>query len=266
MGDGTRCVNYQYNHGSHHCSASEKKLIWKGAFDFSAFAKDTLDVINGIRRAFIGIYQEVYSGSGRTQERNKPSLDTLCDYRRRFLSRERAVPSPTSTPRINRRATLKAEDFVEPNQVWRSLKSNMSCFACLQYPPDHVLPCGHGFCEECVKDFGQVSSTQRYHYTLKECVLCDATASQWLEQLNRPIPAAQAEIDESKRLALFEQLPPQTVRLNPRCAGVRVLTLDGGGVRGMVELAILEKIEQRVNLKIPIRDLFDLVIGTSTGT
>jgi hypothetical protein len=57
----------------------------------------------------------------------------------------------------------------------------------------------------------------------------------------------------------------QLIRLKPKCAGVRILSLDGGGVRGMIELSILERLEQRVGLRILIRDLFDLIIGTSTG-
>jgi patatin-like phospholipase/acyl hydrolase len=59
--------------------------------------------------------------------------------------------------------------------------------------------------------------------------------------------------------------PRQLIRLKPKCAGVRILTLDGGGVRGIVELAILREIEDRVGLGVPIRDLFDLIVGTSTG-
>jgi hypothetical protein len=49
----------------------------------------------------------------------------------------------------------------------------------------------------------------------------------------------------------------------------RILSLDGGGVRGAISLAFLERIEQilAANLKKPVRlgDYFDLVGGTSTG-
>lgn len=41
---------------------------------------------------------------------------------------------------------------------------------------------------------------------------------------------------------------------------------DRGGVRGIVELALLQAIEKEVGLGITINELFDLVIGTSTGT
>jgi patatin-like phospholipase/acyl hydrolase len=44
---------------------------------------------------------------------------------------------------------------------------------------------------------------------------------------------------------------------------VRVLTIDGGGIRGVIPAAVLAEIEDRTGLLVP--DLFDLVAGTSTG-
>ncbi len=44
---------------------------------------------------------------------------------------------------------------------------------------------------------------------------------------------------------------------------VRVLSLDGGGVRGMIGLAIIDKIEK--SLGKPASKIFDLIVGSSTG-
>ena len=52
-------------------------------------------------------------------------------------------------------------------------------------------------------------------------------------------------------------LPP------PAGRGPRVLSLDGGGMRGLVTLVILQELEHRTGKK--ISELFDLVVGTSTG-
>ena len=41
--------------------------------------------------------------------------------------------------------------------------------------------------------------------------------------------------------------------------------LHSGGVRGIIELVILQKILDEVGFDIPIQELFDLAIGTSTG-
>jgi patatin-like phospholipase/acyl hydrolase len=54
--------------------------------------------------------------------------------------------------------------------------------------------------------------------------------------------------------------------LKPRCAGARILTLDGGGIRGIVELSVLQALHNAVGLgDFAMRDMFDLIVGTSTG-
>jgi hypothetical protein len=78
---------------------------------------------------------------------------------------------------------------------------------------------------------------------LKDCILC-----------GEPAPTSQEQA-------------PYTIAVKPRCAGVRLLALDGGGVRGIVEILVLRAIQEEINLKvdIPIRAFFDLIVGTSTG-
>ena len=44
-----------------------------------------------------------------------------------------------------------------------------------------------------------------------------------------------------------------------------LLILYSGGIRGILELTILQKILDEVGFDIPIQELFDLAIGTSTG-
>src|SRR3954468_17009270 len=44
---------------------------------------------------------------------------------------------------------------------------------------------------------------------------------------------------------------------------MKILTIDGGGIRGLIPALVLAEIEQRTGR--PIASLFDLVAGTSTG-
>ena len=43
----------------------------------------------------------------------------------------------------------------------------------------------------------------------------------------------------------------------------RILTIDGGGLKGMVPAALLAELEQHVDR--PLHEYFDLIVGTSTG-
>lgn len=44
---------------------------------------------------------------------------------------------------------------------------------------------------------------------------------------------------------------------------VRVLSIDGGGIRGIIPALVLGDLERRTGR--PVADLFDLIAGTSTG-
>lgn len=123
------------------------------------------------------------------------------------------------------------------HKVWASIRSNKTCLSCLQAVPDHVLGCGHSYCPRCIQELGKSSSHFECAWVMLGCLLCKSP----------------------------EQERPHLVKLRARCAGVRVLALDGGGIRGIVELVLLRSIDDAVGLEIPVRDMVDLIVGTSTG-
>ncbi|KAG9941689.1 FabD/lysophospholipase-like protein, partial [Aureobasidium melanogenum] len=59
--------------------------------------------------------------------------------------------------------------------------------------------------------------------------------------------------------------PPWEVTYLSDDVGVRVLSLDGGGMRGIMELEVLRAIEKSLGGNIRIQSFFDLIVGTSTG-
>jgi len=120
---------------------------------------------------------------------------------------------------------------------WKMIKSNKTCLSCLQEIPDHVLTCGHSYCPRCVQELGHVSPHFECAWNI-HCWLC---------------------YEEKGRNS-------HLVQLKPRCSGVRILALDGGGVRGIVELLVLQALHKAVGLEpLPLKSLFDLIVGTSTG-
>ncbi len=105
------------------------------------------------------------------------------------------------------------------------LKSHRTCFCCLMRMPEKVLTCGHALCDICIKIFGVRSHSEKYTYSLSLCLLCGAGN-------HRPD---------------FQMMPPT--------AGPRVLSLDGGGIRGVIPLVFLEHIQQQMaELDCPLRD------------
>ncbi|KAF2462522.1 FabD/lysophospholipase-like protein [Lindgomyces ingoldianus] len=115
--------------------------------------------------------------------------------------------------------------------------SHSTCFCCLREMAEHPLPCGHVLCTPCVKGFGQRHEGTSGLYFMAACPLHEGDT-------------------------LFPT--PWEVHFKPPLAGVRVLSLDGGGMRGIVILEVLLRIEKELGQKIPIMDFFDLIVGTRT--
>ena len=111
------------------------------------------------------------------------------------------------------------------------------CFWCLREVPFKVLRCGHGICSPCARSCGHFEDPEDQRLLFIEgCFL------------------------HHKGLEFT-----QVIQLKPHYAGIRMLTLDGGGVRGIIELRILRAIEKELGDGFRIQRFFDLIGGTSTG-
>ncbi|PVH95991.1 FabD/lysophospholipase-like protein, partial [Periconia macrospinosa] len=118
------------------------------------------------------------------------------------------------------------------------IKSFRSCFCCLMSTPEKVFECGHAICNVCVRRFGQHSRHNKHVFHIAACLLC-----------GREQPA---------KKTLFYLIPPT--------AGIRILSLDGGGIRGVIPLTFLAHLEHEYkHLGCSFHDFFDYVCGTSAG-
>lgn len=133
-------------------------------------------------------------------------------------------------------ATLRQRSLRQNSQYWQLLRSNVDCFICLQRKPEHKTECGHGICDTCVSYsvFSKPTEGKEYHYDISTC------------------PQCRTEIHFQARV------------LPPTCR-VRALSIDGGGSRGVVSLAFMEKLQQALDLSYPVQEHFDFCIGTSSG-
>jgi hypothetical protein len=169
----------------------------------------------------------------------------IAEIRNRFLSYYDAFFREVDRPQGENGGSLEHRILTERKEVhtrhykiWASIRSNKTCLPCLQAVPDHVLGCGHSYCPRCIQELGKPSSNFECAWVMLKCALCRSN----------------------------EEERPHLVQLKARCTGARILTLDGGGIRGIVELSLLRAIDEAIGLEIPIRDMVDMIVGTSTGT
>ncbi|KAK8041498.1 hypothetical protein PG994_014505 [Apiospora phragmitis] len=59
--------------------------------------------------------------------------------------------------------------------------------------------------------------------------------------------------------------PPWVIVTKPPQAGARILCLNGGGIRGVVQLQVLREVERILGPDLPIQLFFDLIVGTNFG-
>ena len=76
-----------------------------------------------------------------------------------------------------------------------------------------------------------------------------------------------ALVMQQRELALYNRTLPKPKKDHNTGYGLqggsRILFLDGGGIKGLVQLEVLMQLEERTQCK--ITDLFDWIVGTSTG-
>ncbi|KAK6522294.1 hypothetical protein TWF281_002858 [Arthrobotrys megalospora] len=113
--------------------------------------------------------------------------------------------------------------------------SHSACFVCLVHSAEHHLQCGHVICTPCLQTYGN------------------------------PGPGRIAISCCPMHLGDQVFCRPQFVAIKPPSAGVRLLSLDGGGVRGLTQLIMLEYLENALGSGLRLTSFFDLIVGTGTG-
>ena len=131
-------------------------------------------------------------------------------------------------------AALHADNLLEHLEYLRPLRSPSTCLCCIQRKSEHVFECGHALCDICVAIFGDTVEGLEYCFEMPTCLLCRLGSS-----LN--------------------------VRLLPPTCSARLLSVDGGGSRGIVPITFLDTLQEVLGLPYPIQHHFDFAIGTSSG-
>lgn len=132
-------------------------------------------------------------------------------------------------PQISTRKTCGGFS-VERSRV----RSDATCLVYLNRTPQFALPCGHSLCDICVRIFGGGGERETWNFRIHTCFLCGLKSD-------------------------------VTVKVKPDTAGVRMLSIDGGGVRGIMPRQILKLLEDRIGLPYPVQENFNGAFGISPG-
>jgi hypothetical protein len=96
------------------------------------------------------------------------------------------------------------------------------------------LPCRHAICDTCVTIFGSPSRSAEYVWISANVPRCQETCN-----------------------LTVCQLPPTK--------GAVVVSVDGGGIRGLVTLGLLRALERRLDGTMTVAEMVDYIIGISVG-
>uniref|UniRef100_L7ITF8 PNPLA domain-containing protein n=1 Tax=Pyricularia oryzae (strain P131) TaxID=1143193 RepID=L7ITF8_PYRO1 len=174
-----------------------------------------------VRHLYKGVVTRAFKKSVSSLEgREAVSVNTFVNsieaHLRKYVESSIAGAIPT--------ADIHSENLARFANKWAVIKSSDTCLVCLRRRPLYDLCPGHTICDNCVRVFGLCADDDPSVWTFEKCLLC------------------QNRLSEKTR-----------IRIHPPTAGVGVLCLDGGGVRGTLVLEILKRIEERVNLPVPLQ-------------
>lgn len=119
---------------------------------------------------------------------------------------------------------------------FEAYKPTRTCLMCIMRPPEHTLPCKHTICEVCIKRYGKLD-TDGFRL-IESCYFCGT-------------PTNGAKF-----------------RFRPDTKSLKVLGIDGGGVKAVAPLRLLELIEKITEPLLKnyhVQNHFDVAYGTSSG-
>ena len=130
--------------------------------------------------------------------------------------------------------TIRKDNLNQLRSYSSPLKTFQVCLYCSVRRYEHTLGCGHRICDVCTVIFGKRVVGLEYHFEISTCYLCNT------------------------------KITFQAKLLPPTC-GIRFISIDGGGSKGIVSLEYLDAFEEVLGLPYPLQEHFDYGIGTSIG-
>ncbi|KAF4471559.1 retrotransposon hobase [Fusarium albosuccineum] len=114
--------------------------------------------------------------------------------------------------------------------------SSETCFSCIRRRPKHHLHCGHFVCGTCIENFYTRDESDPWLFRSDACHIC-----------GQPTPGL-------------------SIRITPHTGRTRVLSIDGGGIRGAAPIGFLKAMQDEIGIPgYDVQRHFDVKVGTSSG-
>lgn len=127
------------------------------------------------------------------------------------------------------------EQLIRMRDGVSKISSDNTCLWCLRRRPQTSFRCKHSVCHACVRIFHSADVLDTEAVPVEYCLICGALTH------------------------------GAAIREPPATAKIRVLSLDGGGMRGIGEIEMLMALEWSIGLPYPIIRHFDVCLATSCG-
>ena len=131
----------------------------------------------------------------------------------------------------NPAAVLRTEALLRHHAERHLPPSVTTDWNCLAHAPEHMFSCGHGVCDQCVEE-NYPPHRRPYSYSMDCCHICGTRS-------------------------------PTLVVLTPPTTDPNILAIDGGGIRGIVALVLLKRLQSALGSD--VCDYFEYIAGTSAG-
>lgn len=151
------------------------------------------------------VFRSLYYDTCYKVHRNVYSIDELTQVQCDRI--ESCITALFDNMTLNSRpsAHVYLENLLSQNNYWGWLRSNRICLICIRCYPEYSLPCSHSLCDIYIQIFGTLLLYREEEYYVTLCPFCGS------------------------RKAL-------TVRLKLSTSASRILSIDGGGSRGIIPL------------------------------
>ena len=269
---------------------SSASSLVKEALAKSSFAKNVIQAVSGKSQVSISVSLKVSQPNGTNQGGNVSNMPKMQQKAQEFKQEE----GKSSNERFAIAMAEMLDGHNEPTNVNQSFTKAKAPTAENQKDPSAIPPTTVFSDDALDQDFSSVPRLSRsaLYTRSKQLLRALATSTSSTNSLRQTVCLQRfnkhlIHYEEAVGACVSEGAIPLILRLRsiakdrvlkaqinqslallgyadpPKGSGIRILSIDGGGIRGVIILEVLRELENLTGT--PIHKMFDLICGVSTG-